>query len=320
MMSFTDWWQALAAPLSRLLFGLCCGLLAANLIEALGVARNLSRLAAPLARAAHMGHTAAASFAVAFASPSAANAMLAEAHDAGSLSRKELLLANLFNSLPSYLVHLPTLVLLIVPVLGTPALTYAGLTLGAATLRTMATLLAGRLLLPPSRPEPEAPPQKTGPLLSRIRAAWPVAWKRFKRRVPRLLLFTIPIYCLMIWLHHAGWFGRLESWLAGQPFWSSWLSPQAVSIMALSLMAEVGASVSAAGAVLHTGGISTPDVVLALLIGNILSSPMRAIRHQFPAYAGYYRPGPALMLMLANQSLRAVSLCLMAVGYYLFTH
>ncbi len=319
-MTPSEWWQALAVPLTRLVFGLCCGLLIANLVEALGLGRILARLAAPLSRAAHMGQTAGTAFALAFASPSAANALLAEAHEQGRLSGRELLLANLFNSLPAYLVHLPGMVLLILPVLGTPALIYAGLTLGAAVLRTGLTLVAGRLLLPRETSPAPLPPGPEGGLRARLRLAWPVAWKRFKRRVPRLFLFTVPIYCAIVWLHHAGIFARSEAWLAQSAFWGSWINPQAVGIVALSLLAEVGASISAAGAALHTGGISTPDVVLALLVGNILSTPMRALRHQLPSYAGYYRPALALRLILANQSLRAVSMCLMAVGYALWTH
>ena len=47
-------WQGLLWPLLRLLLGLCAGLLLANLLEALRWTRHLSRLATPLARAAHL--------------------------------------------------------------------------------------------------------------------------------------------------------------------------------------------------------------------------------------------------------------------------
>ena len=58
------------------------------------------------------------------------------------------------------------------------------------------------------------------------------------------------------------------------------------------------------------------DVVLALMVGNILSTPMRAIRHQLPAYAGFYRPALALRLILANQGLRAVSMAVVTLLYW----
>lgn len=69
---------------------------------------------------------------------------------------------------------------------------------------------------------------------------------------------------------------------------------------------------------LQTGGLEARDVVLALMVGNILSTPMRAIRHQLPAYAGFYRPALALRLILANQGLRAASMAVVTWLYWLF--
>ena len=122
----------IAALYLRLLLGLALGLLVANLLEALRWTRHLARLAAPLARAAHLRDVAGASFSLAFVSPAAANGLLSDSHNIGELSNNELMLANLFNSLPAYLVHTPTIFLLTWPVLGMPAVVYVGLTLLAA--------------------------------------------------------------------------------------------------------------------------------------------------------------------------------------------
>ena len=279
-------WSSLLHPLGRLLLAMCVGLLVANVVEALRWTQPLARLSAPLVRMARLGEAAGASFSLAFFSPSAANALLAESHARGETSGRELVFANLFNSLPSYMVHLPTMLFLLWPVLGPPALVYTGLTLVAAILRTLITALLGHWLLPP---------------LSS-------AWLRFRRRVPRLFLFTIPIYALMFLLQKYGIFQHVQDWLGAGAPWMGPIKPEALGIVLLSLAAEIGASLSAAGSALHMGGLTTADVILALLIGNILSTPMRTIRHQFPAYAGYYSPGLALRLILINQSLRAASM------------
>jgi hypothetical protein len=110
--------------------------------------RGLARLAAPLARMAHLREVAGASFSLAFVSPAAANGLLSQSHQRGEISDRELMLANLFNSLPAYLVHTPTIFLLTWPVLGFPALIYVGLTLLAAAGRTGLTVLLARRLLP----------------------------------------------------------------------------------------------------------------------------------------------------------------------------
>jgi hypothetical protein len=43
---------------------------------------------------------------------------------------------------------------------------------------------------------------------------------------------------------------------------------------------------------------------------------MRAVRHQFPYYAGIFKPALAMRLIVHNQSFRAASLLVVGVGYY----
>ena len=311
-------WQALGWPLLRLLFGLATGLLLANVLESLRWTQRLALLARPLARAAHLGETAGAAFALAFVSPAAANGLLSTAHTSGRLTGRELMLANLFNSLPAYMVHTPTIFLLTWPVLGMSAVTYVGLTLLAAVGRTGAILLFSRCLLP--RPQqgstPESAAEGGG---GGVSASLSKAWKRFIARLPRLIIFTAPMYALMFFLQRYGCFAAMEHWLAAHMDWLSFLKPQAMSVIVLHLAAELGAALGAAGSVLETDALSSRDVVIALMVGNILSTPMRALRHQLPAYAGFYRPALAIRLILANQALRALSMTLVAAGYICWT-
>ena len=93
-----------------------------------------------------------------------------------------------------------------------------------------------------------------------------------------------------------------------------------MGIIVLHLAAELGAALSAAGSVLVNGGLSAEEVILALLVGNILSTPMRALRHQLPAYAGFFRPAMALKLIVANQGLRALSMIVITALYWLWIH
>jgi hypothetical protein len=150
------------------------------------------------------------------------------------------------------------------------------------------------------------------------REALQTAWNRFRRRVPRLVCVTIPVYILMYLLQKYGWFGAMQGWLAEHAGWLSFLKPQALGIIALHLAAEMGAALSAAGSVFNTGGLTASEVVLALLVGNRVSTPMRAIRHQLPSYAGFFKPVLALELVLVNQVLRAASMMCVAWLYWRF--
>ena len=144
----------LLLPLLRLVATMCIGLLAASLLESLHWTRCIARLASPLARFGHLREMSAASFALAFFSPAASHSLLAEAYAGGGISRREVMFANLFNSSPTFLVHLPTMFSLVFAFLGAQAFVYVGLCFAASMLRTLATVGAGRLLLPP----PEAAP------------------------------------------------------------------------------------------------------------------------------------------------------------------
>ena len=130
---FITLWQGLLGPLLRLVFFVSLGLLIGNLIESLNWTHRVARIASPLVRRAHLSDITGASFSMAFFSAVTANTMLSEAYDQGEISRQELIFANLFNSLPTYFLHLPTLFFLAVPMLKGVAFIYVGLTLLAAS-------------------------------------------------------------------------------------------------------------------------------------------------------------------------------------------
>lgn len=262
--------------------------------------------------------------ALAFFSPASANALLGDAHARGELSQRAVILSNLFNSLPSWLTHTPSIFFLTWPVLGFPAVIYTALTLLAAAMRTLLTVGLGRLLLPPLPSEKEkkadpgcTPPGSCSPLSAAFwRKGLDSALKRFRRRLPRLLYMAVPIYVLMFFLQRAGLFEAAEAWLAEHAGFSGVLRPEALGVIVLYMAAELGAAVAAAGSLLHGGGLGTPEVVLALLVGNVLSTPMRGLRHQLPSYAAYYPTALAIKLIVINQGLRALSMIAMTAVYW----
>jgi len=303
--------------LGLLLLAISASLLLACFIESMNWTSRLAVLAAPVVRFARLSESSGAAFALSFFSSLAANAMLAEAYEKQKISSRELLLANVFNSLPAYFIHLPTTFFLAFSLIGSAAFLYVSLTAGAAFLRTAAVSLISRQLLP-EQPAPVSSGQRqeepTG-----WRVAWQRAAARFRKRIRNIILCTAPIYLLFHALAAAGFFRLLEEFIAAQAAFPSWLSPKAASIIVLQIMAEFTAGLAAASALLQDGSMDARQVILALLIGNILSSPVRAMRRQFPAYAGLFRPRPALLLILSSQGGRAASLMLTAFLYFIAT-
>lgn len=310
-------WHQLGWPLLRLLTFISIGLLVANFIEALNWTRKMAVVARPLTKFGRLSPNTGAAFSMAFFSGVSANTMLAEAYEKKEISKKELILANLFNSLPTYFLHLPTTFFITAPLIKGAAIIYIGLTFGAAILRTLAITLLSHFLLPESADTPQQELNNTQ--THSVQDAWQRTVKRFKRRIKKIAQFTVPIYILFFFFARAGLFTLLENFMAEHLSFLSWLSPKAISIITLQVAAEFTAGLAAAGALLQDGSMHYNQIVLTLLVGNVLSSPMRAARHQFPYYAGIFKPRLALQLIIFSQSFRTISIALVALLYYLAT-
>ena len=308
-------WQGLGWPLLRLVFFISLGLMIGNLIESLNWTHGVARLSSPLIRNAHLSDITGASFSMAFFSAVTANTMLSEAYEQGRLTKQELIFSNLFNSLPTYFLHLPTLFFLAVPLLKGVAFVYVGLTLLAAFLRTVCILIVGRMVLPGNK-EHCVTCRLDENRVSSLTQAFHKAWLRFRRRIKRILLVTVPIYTAVFILNRFGLFALVQEWLARHVKLLAWLHPESLGVVALQLTAEISAGMAAAGALLDNGSLEVRQVVLALLVGNVVSSPMRAVRHQFPFYAGVFQPKLAVELITYNQIFRTGSIILVGVFYY----
>jgi len=307
-------WLQIFWPLCKLVGLVSAGLFIGNLIEALHWTRFVARLALPLARIGRLCDISAASFSVAFISGITANTMLAEAYDQGKLSRRELILTNLFNSVPTYFLHLPSMVFITAPILKSAAVVYLGLTVGAALLRSVCILAVGRVLLNGVDRCHEAGMPDEQKLT--YRQILDKTWRRFRRRIRKIVMITVPVYVGVHFMHKLGTFAAVEHFLAEHMTGLSWLHPKSMGIIVFQLAAEFSAGMAAAGALLDAGSMSQRDVVIALIVGNVLSSPMRAFRHQFPYYAGIYKPVLALELIVCSQGFRVASLIVCGAAYY----
>ncbi|WP_028586232.1 membrane protein [Desulfocurvus vexinensis] len=310
-------WQGLGWPLVRLCFFVSLGLLVGTLIEALNWVRFVAVLATPLTRAARLTDVSGAAFSMAFFSGVSANTMLAEAHARGRITGRELLFSNLFNSMPTFFLHLPTMYAITRSIVGQLADVYVGLAVLAAVLRTGAVVLAGRLFNPPLE-EGCIPCRLDEQKPHSLREALGRALSRFSRRIRRILGITVPVYALFFLLQEWGLFTAIETFMATHLSFLSWLPPQVISVVALQSTGELAAGLSALRPLLDQGAIAPNMAVLTLLLGNVLSSPMRTIRHQYPYYAGIFPQRVAVRLIVASQTLRAASMALVTAGYVLF--
>lgn len=312
----------LIRPLIRLMLLITLGLFVGQVIETTGWTRRMAILAAPLFRFGRLGNRCSATFTAAFISGAAANAMLLDFHKEGKIRRRQLFLTNLMNQFPAYFLHLPTTFFIVIPLTGWAGGLYFLLTFIAVVLRCILLLVYGHLRLP----APGEAIHAGGPAADQNRQTQPGVTltkiresieSRLPKRIMGVAIYVIPIYTLVFVINAAGFFALARQWMAG--FVVTTIMPvESLSVVVFSFAAEFTSGFAAAGALLEAGVLTTKQTVLALLIGNIVAFPIRALRHQLPRYMGIFAPKMGLQLLLLGQGFRVTSLVFVGVFYYLW--
>jgi hypothetical protein len=304
-------------PLVQLMLTIAAGLFVGQIIEAAGWTRGLSFLARPLFRFGRLGDRCGAAFTTAFVSGVAANAMLQDFYSEQKITRQQLYLTNLVNQFPAFFLHLPTTFFTVISMTRAAGMLYFGLTFLAALLRTFAFLAYGRWRLPAEPAETGgAPAAAREPHVSRRTDVWKALRERIPASLTRIGIFVVPIYTAVFALNRMGLFAMARDWLADAVV-TTFVPMESLSIVVLSFVAEFTSGFAAAGALMAAGMLTTKQTVLALLIGNVLAFPLRALRHQLPHYMGIYSPRMGAELLILGQAFRVVSLVLVGVLFYL---
>jgi hypothetical protein len=242
--------------------------------------------------------------------------MLQGFYQENKITRQQLYLANFVNQLPAFFLHLPTTFFTVVSMTRTAGILYFGLTFAAAVLRTFVFLAYGRWRLPPQ--PPATPPPPAAPVeqpASRRQAVWQAFRDRIPASLMRIGTFVVPVYAAVFVLNQLGIFHRTRDWLAGAVV-TAFVPMESLSLVVLSFVAEFTSGFAAAGALMDAGMLTVKQTVLALLIGNVLAFPIRALRHQLPHYMGIYAPRIGAELLVLGQIFRIISLIGVGALYY----
>jgi hypothetical protein len=304
-------------PLLRLLGFITLGLVVGQAIEATGWTRRLAVVAAPLFRFSRLGSRCSAAFTTAFFSGVAANAMLLDFYKEEKITRRQLYLSNLMNQLPTYFLHLPTTFFIVLPLTGRAGVIYFLLTFAAMLARTVLVMVYGRIYcrsdclretFADASPPAGGRRRRFADVLASIR-------RKLPGRLMRIAVYVVPIYLLVFLVSAMGGFEAARQWLARFVV-TSVLPVEALSVVVLSFASEFTSGFAAAGALMSAGVLTVKQTVIALLAGNVVAFPLRALRHQLPHYMGIFAPKMGLQLLLLGQGLRVVSLIAAGLAYY----
>jgi hypothetical protein len=303
-------------PLMRLMILITIGLLVGQIIEATGWTKALAIVARPMFRFGHLGNHCSAAFTTAFFSGVSSNAMLFDFLQEGKITRTQLYLTNFINQLPAFFLHLPTTFFIVMPLTGLAGGLYFLITFLAVVLRTVLFLVYGHFRLPAADVDEKAVPLSSEPTQARTFTA---VWQRIASRLPGRILgitvYVVPIYVLVFVLNAMGLFKLLRDALTGFVV-TNFMPMESLSVIVLSFAAEFTSGFAAAGALLQAGVLTVKQTVVALLLGNVLAFPIRALRHQLPRYIGIFSPKMGAQILFMGQGFRVLSIILVGLVYY----
>jgi hypothetical protein len=304
-------------PLFRLMMFITIGLLIGQIIEATGWTKTLAVLARPMFRFGNLGNQCSAAFTTAFLSGITANALLLDFLREEKITRRQLYLSNFINQLPAFFLHLPTTFFIVIPLAGLAGVLYFLITFLAVLFRTLIFLLYGHFFLPSLAAENvgEVVDTTAKPKAHGLNGIWDRIMQRLPQRIMRIAIYVVPIYTLVFVLNALGSFKLLRESMANYVV-TTFMPMESLSVIILSFAAEFTSGFAAAGALLDAGVLTIKQTVIALLIGNILAFPVRALRHQLPRYIGIFSPKMGTQILLMGQGFRVVSIIIAGIIYY----
>jgi hypothetical protein len=307
----------LLMPLLTLMGFIAAGLVAGQVIEASGWTRTLGVAARPFFRFGHLGDRCGAAFTAAFVSGVTANAMLLDFYKEGKITRQQLFVTNFVNQLPAYFLHLPTTFFIVLPLTGKAGVIYYFLTFLATFIRTFLCLVYGRFFIHPET-RMTTNSQTTGdpgghPSRKKMIQA---VKEKIPKRMLTVFVYVLPVYIAVFMINTLNYFDAANQFLA-RNLSLAFIPVEALSVVVLSFAAEFTSGFAAAGALLDAGLINVEQTVVALLAGNIIAFPLRAIRHQLPRYIGIFSPKMGLQILLLGQLFRVLSLIAVGICFFI---
>lgn len=275
------------------------GVVVAEFIVAMKLMDKFVFLARPITSFAHLSEECGVSFITAFVSPLSANSMLIAFYSNGIITKQEMFIASMMSSFPAIIMHWRAMLPVLIPLLGFTGLLYFLILVLVGLLKTLLVMTFGRILLKKidanftNRISEERPPVKEAVKICLITS---------KGTVKRILTMTIPTTFIVFILMGVGVFDILTSHLSGVTTYFP------VPIAGLSIIAAQFANFVAAqtiaGNLLSTGVLTSKEIIITLLVGDVLSSISAMIRFLMPYYVGIFGPKIGMQILIIATAIR----------------
>jgi len=299
---------------ARIIPSIFLGIVLVNILENTGWTKRVGWLAKPFTRLGRLKEASGVSFIVAFGSPSSANAMLMQLFRENKIEKKEMYIASLANTFPASLMHWRSMLPVLIPLLGLTGILYFVTFVFIGFLKTIVVLIAGRFILKGNSELLQA----ENPVIVKLKPVELIK-KSVKQGLPlmkRIIFITIPVTVLIFWLISIGVFDWLTLHIQGVTKFFP-IPVEGLSITA-AYFGQTVVAYTIAGNMLAAGAISAKNIILALLLGQVLSSIISAFRYSAPYYIGIFGTKMGSELLIYSSVLRVFFTIIMFYCIYFF--
>jgi hypothetical protein len=293
-----DHWILIINGILKLFVFVIIGTALGSILEYKGWTNYISFLIKPILRFGKLPSICGTSLITAIFSNSAASAIIAGAKRDGHINRREMIVTGVSGTFPTHISHLTKALFILIPLIGPVAIVYYLLVFVSDLIRTFIVLLYNRIFS-----------NRLDFTVNINTAKENLTWKEIIRKtnrriiriVKKLAIIYLPLYIFVSYLAHIGFFKTINYHIP--VFLNKILSPEIVSI-AVSKIGGLTASATVANTLLVNSKVLPIQVLMALLIGNMITIPFNTLRRSLPATVAIFPGKDGLWIVLITESIR----------------
>jgi len=264
-----------------------------NYIMNTDIMKKFSNFLSPILKRLKINPLSISSILTCFFSPTVGYSILAEGLKENKINEKEIIGTSLANSFPSVLSHTFTFFIpVVVPILGWTGVLYVLIRLGVALTKTIMGFVYLSIISEGcsfEMPEVNKLNKKEN------------AKKSFKstlRFAKRLIPIMFFMMTLVIYLSKIGFFDYVERFV--EPITNLLNLNPNVGILALTEVMNVQAAIVMAGGFLNENILTSKEVLIGLIIGNVLTFSTRYVKHSLPLQVSLFGAKLGTKIVMIN--------------------
>ena len=270
-----------------------------NYIMNTDIMKKFSNFLSPILKRLKINPLSISSILTCFFSPTVGYSILAEGLKENKINEKEIIGTSLANSFPSVLSHTFTFFIpVVVPILGWTGVLYVLIRLGVALTKTIIGFIYLSIISEGcsfEMPEVNKLNKKEN------------AKKSFKstlRFAKRLIPIMFFMMTLVIYLSKIGFFDYVERFV--EPITNLLNLNPNVGILVLTEVMNVQAAIVMAGGFLNENILTSKEVLIGLIIGNVLTFSTRYVKHSLPLQVSLFGAKLGTKIVMINAAITLI--------------